>query len=133
MSDLGNILASVDAPNIETDKFASLIDSFKGDENDALEILTDWLEEVPGLISTFQTSFANMDQPGMKGSAHSAKSLANSVGAMEMGRMAEIFQNKADERSITEGDRDDAETFIKLSHTVVDEVRKIHLHLQTLV
>lgn len=133
MSKLGTILAGIDAPNIETDKFAELIDSFMGDANDALEILTDWLGEVPDLIDKFQSSFAAMDQHGMKGSAHSAKSLANSVGAMEMGRMAESFQNKADERAVTEDDTEDAETFINLSRTVIEEVKRIHQHLQTLV
>lgn len=131
MSSLQEIFDSTAISVLETEPFLRLLNDFGGDAQDALDIIGDWLSEMPGLVDQTRQAFADGDQPTVKSSAHTVKSAARSVGAMKMADMAEQLQFKAADQAITDEDEDLVNAYVAMAEQVVSDLRLLEQSLKS--
>ena len=104
MADFAEIVNTTKLEVLESQHLLKLIKDLSGDTRDAIEIINCWLVEIPELAEKMCLAFSESDQQTLKICAHTIKSAARSVGAMELGEMTEQLQRRDIENGVTQFD-----------------------------
>lgn len=123
MSDLETRFANAEVKVIEARHLLKLVNDFGGDATDAIEIIDDWLTEMPGLIQQTKSAYDEGDQQTVKSSAHTVKSAARSVGAMALGDMSEELQIKGGDNSLTADDATLIDKYLAMGDEVIKDLK----------
>lgn len=125
MSDLETIVNSVEMQQVEGQQLVKLINDFFGDVDDALEIVEEWLAEMPPLAEQAGQAFQDNDQMTLKVCVHTVKSAARSVGAMSLGDQSELLQHKAAAGEVTADDEGLITQYQQTMAIVVEDLNKL--------
>ncbi len=126
---LSSVFRSVDLEVIQAEALLNLVEGFDGDAQDAVDIINDWLEEIPPMINDTKVAFDDGNADKVKHSAHAVKSAARSVGAMDLADMAEILQKKGAEASLTIDDEQLLKDYVDNAALVVKDLHNLKTHL----
>lgn len=104
MTDLEKIIHATGLETLESRHLLKFIHDLCGDARDAIEIIDCWLAEIPGLAEKMRSALDAGDQQALKGYAHTIKSAARSIGAMQLGDLAERLQQEGMQGRATKSD-----------------------------
>ncbi len=104
MTNFEKIMCSTRFDLLESRHLLKFINDICGDAHDAIEIIDCWLAEIPELAEKMRLALDADDQQALKGYAHTIKSAARSIGAMQLGDLAERLQYESTEGRATRSD-----------------------------
>ena len=104
MTDFEKIIHTAGLEVLESRHLLKFIHDLCGDAHDAIEIIDCWLAEIPGLAEKMRSALDTGDQQALKGYAHTIKSAARSIGAMQFGDLAERLQHEGMQGRATKSD-----------------------------
>lgn len=122
---------SAKVSTIEVKYLLELVQGFDGDAGDAIDIINDWLQEIPPMIEETRQAYDAGDAETVKQSAHAVKSAARSVGAMKLGDMGETLQRKGAENSLSEADQQLVNDYVSDAEQVVRDLGALKDYLES--
>lgn len=122
---------AADVKVIEPACLLELIEGFNGNANDAIDIINDWLAEIPGLVEQTKTAFESRDTSQVRRCTHTVKSAAHSVGAKRLGDISEILQIKSAKKSLSDADTPLVHEYLDNAKQVAQDLKQLKAHLQT--